>query len=121
MASAPFFSIVVPTRSRPAELKRCLEALASIDYPRDRFEAIVVDDGGDPPAGVSAEGFDRAMAVSVLRQSHAGPAAARNLGAARARGDFLAFTDDDCAPERSWLRSLASRLESAPDALVGGC
>lgn len=111
----PHFSIVVPTYRRPAILARCLEALARLDYPHDRFEAIVVDDGGGeiepPPAS---------MDFALLTQTHAGPATARNTGAARARGEFLAFTDDDCRPDPGWLRAMAARIAGAPDHAIGG-
>ncbi len=75
--------------------------------------AIVVDDGSArPPAEVVPGRLD---ATLVAR-----PRGARNAGAARAAGRFLAFTDDDCAPDPGWLRALAARLAAAPDALVGG-
>ena len=41
----PYFSVIIPTHARPDRLAACLEALANLDYPRDRFEVIVVDDG----------------------------------------------------------------------------
>src|SRR2546429_8449747 len=44
--------------------------------------------------------------------------AARNTGAAQARGQFLVFTDEDCAPVPNWLRALAARL--APGRAIGG-
>ncbi len=110
------FSIIVPTHGRPSQLAACLEALSRLDYPRAQFEVIVVDDGS--PIPVAAD--QGPMAVTVLRQAHAGPAVARNTGAARARGEFLAFTDDDCAPARDWLARLANRFADRPDHLLGG-
>ena len=89
--------MIVPTRGRPAQLARCRSALHELDYPPERLEVIVVEDvDGD------------------------GPAAVRNRGAARAGGELLAFTDDDCTPARSWLRALASRWSEDPEAAVGG-
>lgn len=53
----------------------------------------------------------------------AGPGAARNRGAARARGDYLAFTEDDCVPAPDWLEAAAARLareaDRPPDVLEG--
>jgi len=116
----PFFSIVIPTYARPGQLAVCLQSLARLDYPRDRFEVIVVDDGSEkPPEAVVASSCGQ-LDVTLLRQAHAGPAAARNTGAARAKGEFLAFTDDDCAPAPGWLQSLAARFARASDCAIGG-
>jgi GT2 family glycosyltransferase len=81
---------------------------------------IVVDDGGE----ISLDGvlalFKEALCITLLRQPHAGPAAARNVGAATAKGDFLAFTADDCVPAADWLDSLAARFTTRPDCALGG-
>lgn len=106
------FSIIVPTRNRPEQIAACARSLAALDFPRDRFEVIVVDDGSEPPVSVPG--------VCVVRQQRSGPAVARNTGAARARGQFLAFTDDDCAPATDWLTRLAAQLTARPDHLIGG-
>jgi glycosyltransferase involved in cell wall biosynthesis len=112
------FSIVIPTYRRPHQLASCLRSLARLDYPRDDFEVVVVDDGGEGPTESVIDRFRDQLDVTLLLQSHAGPAAARNTGAARAKGTFLAFTDDDCAPAPSWLQGLAGHLSS--DCAVGG-
>jgi GT2 family glycosyltransferase len=116
MTATPFFSVIVPTYRRPERLAACLRALAGLDYPHERFEVIVVDDDG----GASLEGAPTTIDVTLLAQVHAGPAAARNTGAARARGEYLAFTDDDCAPEAGWLRGLAAHAVPGSDRLIGG-
>jgi GT2 family glycosyltransferase len=64
--------------------------------------------------------FANRLPVTLVRQEPAGPAVARNTGVARARGDCLAFTDDDCRPAPDWLARLADRLDRDPAALVGG-
>lgn len=116
----PVFSIVVPTFERPRQLAGCLHALARLDYARDHFEVIVVDDGGRTPlVNVIAPFHDR-LSVTLLTQPNAGPAVARNTGAAQAKGQFLAFTDDDCRPAPDWLKSLGVRLAKDPDCIIGG-
>ena len=112
--TTPHVSVVVPTADRPAELGRCLRALAALDHPRERLEVVVVVDDGPADAAVP-EGLD----VRVVRhRRRRGPAAARNTGAAFAGGDVLAFTDDDCLPDPGWIRGLLAEL--APGTAVGG-
>lgn len=113
-------TVVVPTYDRPQALARCLGALAAQDYPRDRFEIVVVDDGGPTPAAAAAERFEGAMRLRVLRPHHAGPAMARNIGAAAAEGELVAFTDDDCAPEPGWIGALANPLAGNPGCAAAG-
>ena len=116
------FSIVVPTHRRPAQIKRCLRALADLEYPPSAYEIIVVDDGGDLQTERIAEavGHRHHLSVRVVAQPRGGPATARNTGAAAARGRYLAFTDDDCVPARDWLSKLERRLTADSAALVGG-
>jgi len=120
ITDAPIFSIVIPTYNRPAQLAVCLQACARLDYPRDRFEVIVVDDGGVVPLDEVVHQFHGVLTLKLLRQENAGPAAARNSGASEARGEFLAFTDDDCSPAPEWLHALAAQCVASPDCAVGG-
>jgi GT2 family glycosyltransferase len=114
------FSIVVPTRDRPEQLLWGLEAFAALRYPREEFEVIVVNDGGAmPPERMLAPLAER-IQLTLLTQENTGPGRARNLGAQRARGEYLAFTDDDCAPTPDWLTALDQAFRHAPEALVGG-
>lgn len=113
-------SIIVPTYERPAQLRECLQSLTRLQYPRDRFEVIVVDDGGALSPAATVAPFEDTLPVTLLTQPHAGPAAARNTGMAHAAGAFLAFTDDDCLAAPDWLIRLAARLAATPDHIVGG-
>lgn len=105
-------SVVIPTHGRPAELRRCLAALAAQERTA-AAQVIVVDDGGDPPATLP----DLAPAgTRIIRSDPArGPAAARNLGAAHATGTILVFTDDDTVPDVAWLHAVAAHFAAHPD------
>ena len=118
--SLPYCSVIVPTHRRPAKLAACLESLAALDYPADRYEVVVVDDGGDTPVDALVERFRGRLAATWIQQAHQGPAAARNHGAARARGELLAFTDDDCRPTSGWLRRLAEAHARGSQVILGG-
>jgi GT2 family glycosyltransferase len=116
----PFFSIIIPTYNREAQLTDCLNACLALDYPRERFEVIVVDDGSVSPPSQIIQLLKGALNVKLFSQANSGPAAARNRGAAEAQGEFIAFTDDDCTVEKEWLKSFALALTQSPEAMVGG-
>lgn len=114
------FSVIVPFFNRMDALAGCLGSLARLSYPPERFEAILVDDGGEERADHLVSEYRDRLCVRLLRQEHAGPAAARNLGAGHASGAWLAFTDSDCMPAEDWLDRLAAVLGAADGSAVGG-
>lgn len=117
---AASISIVIPTRDRPGALDICLGALAEQTLPRDQFEVIVVDDGGVVELGDIVDRHRGPLRILLNRRAHAGPAAARNAGAEAARGEVLAFTDDDCLPEADWLATITAAVERSAESMVGG-
>ena len=114
------FSIVIPTYNRPKSLRSSLAAIADLRYPRERFEVVVVDDGSTVPLDYIVKSFHDRCNIHLLRQSNAGPAAARNRGAAHASGEYVVFTDDDCLPEETWLSAFEQRFSEQADDLLGG-
>jgi glycosyltransferase involved in cell wall biosynthesis len=119
--NTPEISIIIPTRSRPAQLKSCLEAIVDLDAPRDSFEVVVVDDGSPESMARVVEPLWQRLSIRlVVQPGNFGPAAARNAGAHAARGEFLLFIDDDCVPARGWLSAFAKELRSHRDWLLGG-
>jgi len=119
-AASPEYSIIVPTYRRRESLARCLGAIASLNFPRERFEVLVVDDGSPTaPADLVAE-LDPSIEARLICVDHAGPAAARNAGARFARGRYLVFTDDDCTPESDWLTAIDRWTGSATGPTVIG-
>lgn len=115
-----FFSIIIPTYNRPQRLETCLKSLTCLNYPRDRFEVIIVDDGSSKPLESVVEPFKDELNLQLIRQDNAGPATARNTGATRAKGKFLVFTDDDCQSDPNWLKFLETSFEKNSDCLLGG-
>lgn len=75
-------SVVIPTHKRPQLLQRCLKALRNQTLDKSLYEVIVIND-----------------------QNSKGPAWARNEGWKIARGEIIAFTDDDCIPDKNWLQA----------------
>ncbi len=90
------------------------------DYPGEYFEVILVDDGGEVPLEPVISGFHDQMNVTLLRQPNRGPAMARNYGASHAKGEYLAFIDDDCFPDPKWLQAMFHGFRESPYCLCGG-
>lgn len=116
----PVLSVIVPTKGRPRYLEGCLAALAGADYPRERFEVVVVNDGGGAEVERVVERLADTVSVRLTTSARTGPSAARNAGAWAAEGRHLAFTDDDCEPAPGWLAALERALGQDPGAAVGG-
>jgi GT2 family glycosyltransferase len=115
------FSIIVPTYERPAHIAACVAALRRLERPGGRLEIVIVNDGGAPLSASLASGaLEDGCDVRVIDQENAGPGPARNAGAAVARGELLAFTDDDCRPDAGWLVAFDAALRAEPKALAGG-
>jgi GT2 family glycosyltransferase len=102
-APAPAASIVVCTRDRPDELVHCLEGLRA--HAAAGHEVVVVDNA-------PSDGRTRALLESYrfryVREAAPGLNRARNRGLAEAQRDLVAFTDDDCIPDRGWIDVLLS-------------
>lgn len=113
----PRVSIIIPVRDQPENLIGCLHSLTRLNYPGDRREILVVDDGSREEISpmVAASG------VRVIRQAESlGAAAGRNTGAGHARGDILAFLDADCVAGEDWLKEIVPFFATASAGAIGG-
>jgi glycosyltransferase involved in cell wall biosynthesis len=118
----PFVSVVVPFYNAKASLQDLLESLLSQNFPKDRYEIILVDDGStDSSSDVITKVVERrreTCSIKVLRYNErGGPARARNLGIQNSNGEIIAFTDADTVPNRDWLIELVKGFK---DSDVGG-
>jgi len=111
------FSVLIVTHNHRELLLRCLAAATDLDYPD--YEIIVVDDGS---MDGSLEAAQRAFPeVRYVRHpTNKGEPAARNSAVQVARGEIVAFTDDDCLTPRDWLRRHAGYYDDPKIAAVGG-
>lgn len=112
-------SVVIPTRHRNDMLAQCLERLAPGRQTLDAsdYEVIVSDDGSESTAEqMIRERFPWARWVPG---PGAGPGANRNCGARHARGEWLAFTDDDCLPSPGWLAAYDAALRPGVEVYEG--
>ena len=103
MIDWPFVSIVVPVFNGGHTIGDLLQSLLALNYPRARFEIIVVDNNStdDTPQRVQKYPV-RLLQERQIQSSYA----ARNRGVRAAKGDIVAFTDADCAAHPDWLQHL---------------
>jgi GT2 family glycosyltransferase len=116
VAEPPFVSVVVPARNAARTLADCLRALLRQDYPAERREILVVDNG-------STDGTARLISqfpVIHLAEPRRGPSHARNHGIRASRGEIVAFIDADCVATSRWLPALVAGFDAADVAGVAG-
>lgn len=103
----PIVSIVIATRNRCENLRRCLESLQSCEVPPGSFaEVLVVDNGGDDATRALVSGFGKsegAVRFRYLQEPRRGKGFAVNSGVRHATGPILAFTDDDALVDKRWF------------------
>jgi glycosyltransferase involved in cell wall biosynthesis len=114
--SHAYISVIVCTRFRPESLKRTLDALLRLDYPK--YEIIVVDNC--PPNGMTGELLKNYPMVHYLIEPRAGTNRARNMGIEKAEGEIIAFIDDDAVPDPRWLRGIAAGFSDSNVGCVTG-
>lgn len=88
-------SIVIPTYNRKKVLKRCLELLFAQNYPKDKYEIILVDDGSTDGTDKMVASLNPPCRFTYLYQERKGPHIARNLGITHAQGEIVIFVDSD--------------------------
>ncbi len=143
MSYEPSVSILIPTFNRARMLKSALESLKHIDYPHDKYEVIVIDDGSTDDTEETVMSFagavkskfeglafyprpdDRAgepcpYKLQYLRQERKGTSAAKNLGIAHSNGEIIVTPNDDCEFDPGWLKNLLRPFENPGVGAVGG-
>jgi cellulose synthase/poly-beta-1,6-N-acetylglucosamine synthase-like glycosyltransferase len=114
--SHPFVSVVVPVRDGESTIADCLDSILATDYPPDRREILVVDNGSTD----ATASLIQARPVRYLREPKRGVSNARNRGIAESRGEILAFVDADCLVDPQWLTELVRTFEDPEVGCVAG-
>ena len=110
----PLISVVVCSYNGAPTIRDCMEGLQKLDY--DNYEVIVIDDGStDHMAQIVGE-----YPVRLIRTPNRGLSNARNRGMIEARGEIVAYLDDDAYPDPQWLKYLAHAYQTSNHASIGG-
>ncbi|MEK7580766.1 MAG: glycosyltransferase [Patescibacteria group bacterium] len=113
----PFVSVVIPAHNEQKLIAKTLKSLKNQNYPKDRYEMIVVDNASTDKTAAIAAGWD----AKVVFEAEKGVQHARQAGFMAARGEFIASTDADNILPKNWILALASELSSNENIVaVGG-
>ena len=121
----PAISIIVPARNEETHLGECLQSLSEIDYPKEKLQVIIVNDGSVDRTGEIAQSFVsihswmELVTTSKGEGNLRGKANALSGGIEVARGEVLIFTDADCTVPRRWVRETV-RSFGERTGIVGG-
>lgn len=108
-------SVAVCTRNRASRLGECLDALSAIDYPDALLDRIVVDNA--PSDHSTRELVAAYPSIRYVCEPRPGLDWARNRAVMEARGEIVAYTDDDVSVDPGWVRAIASAFEEEPHAM----
>jgi len=121
----PRVSVVVCAYNAERTMDACLASLRTLNYPD--YEVIVVNDGSkDRTLAITEEHKARYDAdpngprLVIIDQENKGLSVARNVGAAAATGEIVAYTDSDCVPDPDWLAFLVYKFVRSGFVAVGG-
>ncbi|MBF0511867.1 MAG: glycosyltransferase [Candidatus Omnitrophica bacterium] len=107
MTQQPFISIIIPVLNAQRYIGPCLEALLAQDYPKDKFEIIVLDNGSlDKTVDIIKK-----YPVKFVVKTRGTISALRNWGVKQARGNIFSFIDADCLAPSGWLSCASSLLQ----------
>ena len=106
----PFVSIIVTVKNEESYISNLFTSMASLDYPKDRVETIVVD-GGSTDRTISIVSSYSWIKLITSQCSHS---EGINIGVKNARGEIIACTDGDCILDKDWLKNIVKHFEANP-------
>jgi len=102
----PKISVVIPVKNGEEVIGKCLKAVLSQSI--EPYEVIVVNGHSTDKTVEEAESFP----VKIIYEGYSTVGGARQVGLVNASGEYVAFTDSDCSPERNWLENLIKEFKS---------
>jgi len=114
-------SVVVAVKNEARYIKKCIDAVLEQDYPKERYEIIVVD-------GMSSDGTWKILkeqkkihpSIKIFQNPKENAAAGRNIGIKNSKGDYIAFIDSDAIAEKNWLKKIKEVFATTDAIGVGG-
>lgn len=102
------FTVIIPAKNEEKNIQACLQSISNIDYPADKYEVLLIDNGSTDRTVEIAESFGAIVSI----QPELTISGLRNFGATFAKGKILAFLDADCTVDRDWLKAASLYLDN---------
>ena len=121
--SFPIVSIIIPVKNFERTIEKTFEYLLNIDYPHVSWEWVIADGGStDKTVSIIKDWQKKYPFIKLVEIPNCpSPGYARNKALEVVRGEFLFFTDADCAPDKNWINEMLKHFESdSKIACVGG-
>ena len=110
--SSPIISAVICTHNRAGYLRKAIRSLTEQSLPQERFEILIVDNCSTDTTKDIAEEFAKIAPVRYLYESELGLSHARNCGWRSAKGEYVAYLDDDAIASPEWLEKIIDAFEA---------
>lgn len=116
------YSIIIATFNRLNELKELLPSVQLLDFEKNNFEIVIVDDGStdDTAKWIAQYSSTSELNIQYLSQQNQGPGEARNFGMRKSRGAYFIYVDSDCILPSTWLRNIDNALNEKDFDAFGG-
>jgi len=116
------FTIIVPVYNRKNEVEELLQSAENLDFPRDEFEFLFVDDGSIDNLGDFLQSYNSKTGLNYryIFQKNSGPAGARNNGMSNTKSDYFLFLDSDCLLPSQWLKEIEKAIDEFGYDAFGG-
>lgn len=112
----PKFSIIIPVKNEAKNLKKCLLTIRELNYPKEKIETIIADGLSTDQTKIIAKKFKARIVINKKKTVAPG----RNRGFEKSHGQYIAFTDADCLPDKNWLKQSLKYFKNKKIAGVGG-
>ncbi len=116
-------SIVVSAKNETANIESLVNSLSKLDYPKDNFEVIIIDDHSNDNTLEIVKGLIKEHDNISIHPNENEPSLAKKgaltFGIAKAKFSFIMITDADCRPEPGWLKSFSKKFTQGFDFVFG--
>ena len=107
----PKVSVIIPAYNEEGVITKTIESVLSLDYPKDKLELIVIDDGSTDKTYEIAKKYENKN-VKVFTKKNGGKASALNFGIKRCSGEFILILDADCFPGKGLLKKMIGHFKN---------